>query len=134
MVGPGAGAGLFNSPGTTTIEKYGTVTGSTSRTGITRCAVVEARSTYHARSATPAASRAASTLGNVRPSFMMATASLSRSRRTNSSAAMVPGSTTRVSSPSTSGLPTAMADALTDVTPGMISVSNSWARRLCMCM
>ncbi len=46
----------------------------------------------------------------------------------------MPGSTVRTSSASTSGVPSAAAAALTDVTPGTTSVSYRLARRLCMCM
>lgn len=46
----------------------------------------------------------------------------------------VPGSTVSTSFPSTSGTPNAAEAALTEVTPGTISVRNRALIRLCMCM
>ncbi len=52
----------------------------------------------------------------------------------SSSSGSVPGRMVRTSSPSTSGVPSRAAAALTEVTPGMTSVSYRSASRLCMCM
>jgi hypothetical protein len=98
------------------------VSGSTSASGIVRCWAVVARSTYKARSSTPAASKASRTLRNVRPSFITAAESVVASHSASSSVSSVPGSTVSTSSRSTRGRPSTAAAPLTLVTPGTTSV------------
>jgi hypothetical protein len=62
-------------------------------------------------------------LPNVRPSFITAAASVSRSFCASTSGGSVPGSTVRISSRSHNGRPSTAAAALTDVTPGTTSQS-----------
>ncbi len=101
---------------------YGTLP-STSRSADTRSSVELARSTYTARSATPACSAAPRTPSNVRPSLMTTAASVVRKRAATMSGESVPGRTVRTSSRLASGVPAAAAAALNDVTPGITSVS-----------
>ena len=119
---------------TTTSEKYGTVSGSTSATGIDRSAPVEARSTYIACSSRPAAARARRTAGKVRPSFMITAPSVSASRRASSGSGRVPGSTVSTSVWRTSGQATDAVAAAKAGTPGTTTVSNRSASASCMYM
>ena len=57
-----------------------------------------------------------------RPTFMIAAASVCRSRSASTSGDSVPGQHVSTSSPSTSGVPIAADAALTDVTPGTMCV------------
>lgn len=82
-----------------------------------------ARSTYRASGSRPDASNARRTAGNVRPSFITTAESVAARRAVSSSSGSVPGRIVSTSSASTSGVPRRAAAALTDVTPGMTSVS-----------
>ncbi len=93
-----------------------------------------ARSTYRASGSRPDASNARRTAGKVRPSFITTAESVAARRAVSSSSGRVPGRMVSTSSPSTSGVPSRAAAALTEVTPGITSVAYRSASRLCMCM
>lgn len=115
-------------------EKYGTVAGSTSPTGSHRSSGIEARSTYRAPSSRPAWRSAETTVGKVRPSFMMMAPSVSASLRASSASGSVPGRIVRTSVCRTSGKATAAVAAAKDVTPGTTSVQKRSESRSCMYM
>lgn len=99
-----------------------------------RSPAMVARSTYRASASRPDASKARRTAGKVRPSFITTAESVDASRAVSSSSGRVPGRIVRISSPSTSGVPSRAAAALTEVTPGTTSAVYRSASRLCMCM
>ena len=87
-----------------------------------RSPAIVARSTYRASASRPERSSARRTGGKVRPSFITTAESVEARRAVSSSSGSVPGRIVSTSSPSTSGVPSRAAAALTEVTPGITSV------------